>query len=306
MEKAQKSFKLKNALYLLLVLPLLFLFTACGGDAATAQLRTEASCDTSGEYATEASQAEYEEIIGEQTDFASNAYRMTAKMSLTMPKTDEEQKPIYDEQGNVVTEEVEFTTINMIIKENQTDPTAVTYEAAIKVRMSNIFKSVLDDKDLPDYYEMYMYFKDGKMYSEDEDGNKTYQEMDFYEIFYAEEMEMMSFICLEDILDVVDYADTVTVTKQDNNFKLVADDAMVIYGQEIDAGAVVYVNFNNEGDVVAAQVEFSMSFFGMATMNSTFTVSEFNGDIAFPDFSKYVEATDTNDDALDDYSDFFD
>ena len=273
MEKA-KSFKWTNVLYLLLLLPLMFVFAACGEDPSVKQLNTEASCNTSGDYATEATKADYTTAVGEQTAIDADGYRITAVIKMQTGSGDE-----------AVSQEI--MKVNMIMKEVRTD-TAVTYQMAMKMKMKNIFKGLLDE-DTPDEIIAYAYYKDGKIYSEDQDGNKYYDVVSIDDMFDSETMSLMAFTNLEEILGAVNAVGDVTVTKEGNNFKVVANGAANIDGQSISAGATAYINFNSEGKIVAAQLSYDMAYL-TSTMNCQFTLSGFNGDIAFPDLTKYTQA----------------
>ena len=246
------------------------MFTACG-DPATGQLKTEATCDTSGDYATASDKAAYTAAVGDQTEIDAAGYRLTAKVAM---------KTVVDEQE--VTQD--YMTLNLIIKENRTDA-GVNYEMAMKMKMKNPLAAANE----PTEYEIYAYYKDGKVYGEDENGNKYYEEVSFDDFFDGEEMQMLSCSNLQQLLSLVNAVGEVTVTTQGNNFKVVANGSATIGGQSIAAGATAYINFNDEGKITAAQLDYSMSYF-TSQMNFQITMSGFDGNIAYPDLTKYQPA----------------
>ena len=74
-----KSSYLKTFLCMLLLLPLLFVFTACGEEVG--QLDTKASCDTSGTYGA-STKTEYDNAMNGITGFVNDSYRITMSVSV--------------------------------------------------------------------------------------------------------------------------------------------------------------------------------------------------------------------------------
>ena len=215
-------------LWLLLILPLAFLFTGCG------QLDEQASINKSGNYQTAESSA-LTESLGTQTDIdKTNGYRITAKL-----------KSSDADVG-----------INAIVKAD---------EIAAKV------SGTVDGQNKSGY----MYFTDGKLYTE-ADGQKVC-------ITYATGFDIDKLIALItkistasvsiNINDYVVSLDGVNniLEKAGNNFRIT-----------MQAGQVLYLNFDSNNKLVAMQ-----SSFDSESLKTEITVSTFSGDIDFPSFSDY-------------------
>ena len=279
MEKT-KSFKWTNMLYLLLLLPLMLVFCACGADP-TKQLKTTATCDTSGDYAA-SDKAAYSEVIGEQTAFEADGYRLTLGVSL---------KSTSGEDPEPVVSEVLY--MNAIIKTVKKDE-SVDYQAALNAKFD--FTKILggDDEDMK--LDTTLYYKDGKAYATDKDGKKIWHEYSFASMWDAVSGggELPMFNNVKSIIQIVQYiGNDVTVTRNGNHFKIVTNSVVEIQGQNIDTGATAYINCDSNGKVTEAQLEFEMSMAPTVKMVYKSTVSAFNDNIVFPDdLNKYVEDKD--------------
>ncbi len=272
MEQTKKSFKWTNLFYLLLILPLMFVFAACGGDQATKQLQTEATCNTSGDYATASDKAAYTTAVGTQTAFDASGYRLTGKIAIVTGEGENQVK-------------TDFMYMNLIVKEIKNGD-QVDYQAAMKMKMIDMEGPTAQATE-PKYIEAYGYYKDGKTYSE-EDGNKYYEEVNFADILDG--FDFVSCQNLEDLLGFVGAANDVEVTKQGDNFKIVTNSALTPEpGVQINAEATAYLNFK-DGKVVAAQLNYLMTVPIFGKMDCQFTISGFDGNIAFPNLSGYTKA----------------
>lgn len=276
MEKT-KSFKWTNMFYLLLLLPLMLVFCACGADPSK-QLKTTATCDTSGDYAA-SDKAAYSQVIGEQTAFDASGYRLTMGISLKTT-TGAETEPVV----------TEIFYVNSVIKATKKDE-SVDYQAALNVKLD--FTKIPGAGESAMKLDTTAYFKDGKVYSTDKDGKKVWHEYSFAEMWnaFSGDGELPLFNDVKSIIQVVQLiGNDVTVTRKGNHFKIVTNSVVEIQGQNIDAGATAYINCDSNGKVTEAQLEFEMSMAPTVKMVYKSTVSAFNDNIVFPDdLNKYVE-----------------
>ena len=271
MEKT-KSFKWTNMLYLLLLLPLMLVFCACGADPSK-QLKTTATCDTSGDYSA-SDKAAYSAVVGDQTAFNTDGYRVTLGISL---------KATSGGDPEPVVSEIFYA--NAIVKETKKDE-AVDYQSALNFRYD--FSMFDEDKG-----DVTIYYKDGKAYATNPDGKKVWHEFSFASMWHAfsGDGELPIFNDVKSIIQIVQYVgNNVTVTKNGNHFKIVTNSASEIQGQNIDAGATAYVNFDGDGKLVAAQLEFEMTMAPNQKMVYKSTVSACGDNVVFPgDLNQYVE-----------------
>lgn len=254
MERA-KSFKWANALWILLLIPLLFVFTACG-DNTPAVLKTQATCNTSGAYATAATQEDFDAAIGTQTAIDAEGFRITMKGK-------QDGADVY---GNMVVKGEEFM---MQVKGKNPD-TGKT-------------ESVL------------FFYTDGKIYFSMKYEGKTYKvymDVDMDEAM--EEYGAGEFMDSESILAAVAKVQSkLDVAKQGNNYKFTLKDgeSFVQDGATITK-AVAYFNFNENNKLTALQMTYEGTDEDQGSMKATVTMSGFSGNIEFPDLSDYKDMLD--------------
>ena len=267
-----KRFSLKKLLCLLLVLPMFLSLTAC---AKTAQLDVEATCDVSGTYATVSSKQELDDAIGEQTGFDADGYRLTVKMEMGSG----EQKMTFK--------------VNAIMKEN---------EMAMKVVMPNMTK-VFQNPNAPlEITEMYSYYKDGYMYSVDEDYDSETGAVTYVKIKEQVSIEeaigsqgpssiMSYFNDTEGLLNLIEAQTGAVVSKDGNNYKIEIEH-LAVEDQTVD-NVVVYLNFDTDSKFVAMNIQFAMeqevSEGQKMPVSANVTLSAFNGNIEYPNLNDYEE-----------------
>ena len=261
-------------LSLVLLLPLLLVFTACGD--VNAQLNTKASCNTRGEYTQEATRDELNGSIGQQTTINNDAYRMTITASGSM-------------MGIDVSSE-----INAIVKGE---------EATLKITSTYPQTNRL--------VSGYIYVKDGYIYT-NANGAKTYMEGSLETYLNEGTMNgnmpglMDSITDVNAMLNMVSASD-IEVSVEGNNYKIefnsiagidvpsLAEMGMNL--SDILDNVVAYLNFDNDGNLVAMQFSFDMEMsyemFGQhinIDLSLSVTMSKFDGEIQFPSFNGYTEA----------------
>ena len=273
------KFSFKKVLCLLLILPMLLSLTACG---KTGQLETEASCTVLREYNTQSSKAELTQVIGDQTGFDADGYRLTFKMQMAM-----------------MGQEME-ATINCIFKEN---------EIAIKMVAPNVFATnENDDEEM----ELYIYYKDGFMYADELDEQtgeikKVKMEVSFEAMLQENEqmMYLSYFYNVEDLFATLAQQDNVTVTRVGNNFKVVFGE-LEIAGMSMQ-DVIAYINFDANGKLQEMQIKIDydsnananngdedddddlidFNFDLSMQISMEVTLSKFNGNIEFPNLDGY-------------------
>ncbi len=257
MQQTKKSFKFLNALYLLLLLPLVFLFTACGESPTTKQLSTEATCSTSGDYAQASTQEAYETAVQDKT-IGQGAYRVTITGT---------------EGGQDMYVNLIMSGSDMSMKMRMQDPT------------SEKAKTV----------EMYTYYTGGKIYNSMAFQGKTYKvymEMDL-ESALSEQAEGAAMFDVQSVLDAIKKAGDLDIfTDANGNFKLSTKEggSFEMDGATITK-ATAYLNFDADKNLTALKMTYEGSHLNddgeTVEMSGTVTMSAFSGKIAFPDLSSY-------------------
>lgn len=284
--KTKVKSSILRLLSLLLVLPIVFIATACAG---TAQLDSEAKCNIQGEYSQAATVAEYNEVVANQNSVDSEGYRLTM---------------------NVKTKMMGFEAdayINAVFKNN---------EAAIKmIRPDTSSAESAEDIDANKKVTAYAYYKDGFVYA-DQDGEKVRYEAEIEKIFGGETTGGMSqFLDVEEILQLIRSNEDIEIFREGNNFKIVFGSIDATTAQEFAgfSDMVVYLNFDENDKLTAVNVsckfslgsdtiantmldddsqdttddDIDISFDFSMSMDIDVTFSVFNGDIEFPDLSGY-------------------
>ena len=276
MEQTKKSFKFLNALYLLLLLPLVFLFTACGESPTTKQLSTEATCSTSGDYAA-SSQEEYNQVIGEQKSIQADGYRLTAKFSAKTLKDEQEIKADAMYLNAIIKGDLKNSESNVeMAVQMKSDPKAVMDAFGdMFAGMGDQSDGTEDEADLTPQ-DVTVFYKDGKLYGVGKNGEKQFVKIDAKNSFSAimggneasvgfDMSSFFTFTSVEDVLNMINKVDGLTVTRIEgtNNFKLVAESGFVVGGQAVGAGATLYVNCDSEGNVVAVNIVYGLDLKGI-------------------------------------------
>jgi hypothetical protein len=238
-------------LFSILVLPIALLFTACG---TTSQLDTKATCDTRGTYQTAATTQELNETIGSQEDFATDGYRISSTIKMTMTGGSE---------MNI--------SFNAIYKNN---------ELAIKMVVPDIMATIQSGK--MKYTNAYAYYKGGYIYATMNGEKVKYQAQieDMYDIENNFQY-IKQYSNVEQLLNLVKSSSNISVFKDGNNFKVDFADSVAF------SDASMYLNFNAENVLKALNLQFNIS---ASTMNigAAVTMSPFDGEIEFPDLSSYT------------------
>ena len=243
-------------LSVLLLIPIMFAFTACFGNG---QLDQKASCNTSGNYNQVATRDDLNDIVGEQTTVNGSGYRMTM-----------EYKGTY---GNDFSAQ---TQINAIIKN---DEAAMRY--ATKYRENG--QSGEEKAD--------MYFKDGYVHME-LNGRKIKFEASLDAYFNNQEYgEYSSLFDAEQLMATIESNTDVTISRNGNNFKLVFN-TLTIAGVDTAnlRDIIAFLNFDNEGNLVAMRISFNMTttvYGATANIEASVVISAFDGEINFPNLSEY-------------------
>ena len=252
-------------LSLVLLLPLLLVFTACGD--VNAQLNTKATCNTTGEYNQEATRDELNGSIGQQTTINNGGYRMTIEAT-----------------GSAMGEEIS-STINAIVKGD---------EATLKMTAK--------DPQTGKNVDGYVYVTDGYIYTNAE-GQKVRMEGSLNTFFntegFAEMPGLMDSITdINGILNMMSSSD-VEISVDGNNYKI---EFNTIAGMEVPSLAemgvnlsdllkdmVAYLNFDDNGNLVAMNFSFGMEMGEFFNITINVTMSAFDGEIQFPSFNGYTE-----------------
>lgn len=253
----------KNAvLFVLLIVPMMFMFTAC----EDGQLGTQAKCDTRGNY-TESTMETFNTVATDTATTLGDSYRMTVKLKMNMGAL------ISGLSGQAAAQDSSVDlTINVIVTSD-----------AVAMKMSG--KADGEKRDVT------MYVANGKMYAYDAvSKEKVYIEVaanaDLQTVLAQLKMDrMLQSANLASILENVRTAGNVTVTANGNHFKL-----------EYTASSlpnIVYLNFDNAGKFEAVKAEMNLGFMEMSA-----TMSVFDGEIQLPNFDGYKQVNDL--DFLDD------
>lgn len=274
-----KSFKWTNFLYLLLLIPLVFVFAACGGNPdTTKQLKTEAACNTNGDFAGDGKQSNvvaFRESLSDEIT-TSSGYRYTVKLSVN--NLDDEDAAAVDAlyinaiiKGDLSNKDSNVE-IAMTLKEDM---------AAVMNTMTGLFgdqdptagEESADEEET--VIEETVFYKGGKLYGTDEKGNKQFIKVEASALFDmllgagddSIPMSMDDFLAFTNIEDVIDLVSdssidaqaAFNVFKDGNNYKIMAQNGFTVEGQTINADATLFVNCDEKGNVVAIKLVYELN-----------------------------------------------
>ena len=259
-----------NFLWLLMIVPLMFLFTGCG-DKSVSQLNKSATCETQAEsaYTAEGASGAYAaKITTDGTDISndfSKGYRMTMKMN-------------GEEAMNCI-----VVGDNLVMKMDVGDDTAS--------------------------FKMYIWKKDSTLYvrSEYKDGNGNNQKVAVKYTMTPAEME--AFLTarnakpysVANVLNCITNTEGVTIKAAgENSFKiefregslanLASSFDEVAAFASVASSADIYVNFNSDKTIKSMKVIYNAIQEGTATAVFELIMSEYNGSITFPKDSDFEES----------------
>ncbi|MBR1925923.1 MAG: hypothetical protein IJ837_03615 [Clostridia bacterium] len=285
-----------NYLWLLLIIPIMFLFVGCGTDNSKSQLNQTATCQTQTEsaYTSEGAGEAYtakvttDETSGEVSNNFSKGYRMTMKMNML---------------GSI--------EMNAIFVDNN---------MAIKMKMDmdlSAFGDLTSDEASAEdtSAEIYMWKKDNTLYmsSEGKDEKGNTQKTSVKYTMTAEQLEgflkssKVRAYSVADVLDCVKNIDNENITIKvagENSFKIEfrglgldafdlfdpMEQAAVPMDAEQTFAADIYVNFNSNKTINSIKAVYNMTSGETTTTVFELTMSEYNGSITFPKDSDFSAA----------------
>lgn len=257
----------KNAfLSMLLIVPMMFMFAACD------QLDTQASFKKDANYA-ESDAATFEAVATDEAVKANDSYRLTVKVKMDATKfITEMNKYLPESEQKATTDAKAEMTLNAIVTKD-----------AIAIKMTGAMMSGSEKEKINGS----IYVADGKMYLDgslgDEAVSKEYIEL----AASADLSDALSEIGMDKWFSQIDPATIVaeakasgdiTVSANGNHFKLE-------YNVE-SLPSTLFINFDKNGVFEGMQAEMSAELFGIA-METTVTISGFDGKIDLPNFSGY-------------------
>ena len=258
-----------NFLWLLMIVPLMFLFTGCG-DKSISQLNKTASCETQATYSADGASNAYAEKITKEdeniTNDFSKGYRMTMKMNS-------------EEAMNCI-----VVGDNLVMKMDVGDDTAS-------------FKMYIWKKDSTLYVR-----------SEYKDGNGNNQKVAVKYTLTPAEMEAFLTArnakpySVANVLNCITNTEGVTIKAAgENSFKiefregslanLASSFDEVAAFASVASSADIYVNFNSDKTIKSMKVIYNAIQEGTATAVFELIMSEYNGSITFPKDSDFEESS---------------
>lgn len=265
--ETKKIYSIKNIICLLMILPMIFLFSACDlFGSKKEQLDIEASCDTSGTYAI-SNAAEYTEKSIGVTSFTNNAYRLTASIFGEM-----------DEDISMKT--IVKMSINAIISD-----TSIAYKISAE--------QTGEEKQ-----NTTAFYNNSILYTTNEKGEKSSSSVS-YESVMNHFLAFGYFCKMEQILSIVDNGENKAYEKNGNRFKITIAQVNIpnIGLEDIhDNIAYVYLNFTNNDKLDSLKMSASVSGLGSkpdgslipAKVKIKVTMSSFDGKIELPDPEEYM------------------
>lgn len=255
----------------LLLVPIAFVFAACGG-----QLDTKASVNTNGNY-TASSKGDFKEALGKQTELASQTgYRFTTEMNLN---------------GKINSSTVNSKMLlNGILAKD---------EMAMKISTNSLGENMSGE----------MYVKDNTLYTHSDavwqNGinwqieSKTKQTITSMDSAFNDSVASMAgeMKDVQSFLELIDGDEYAVVTKSGTNYCVKVQD--MEFGELCKLSNVkIYFNFDAQNKLIAVGLiadasMTTLSIYGQEialTGTAAFTISAFEGQIQFPDFSGYTEA----------------
>ena len=292
---------LKNLFLSLLLVPMIFMFTACGDGGATndtktpadeqpstsLQLETKAVCSTSGDYVkSDDTISNYTTAIEGKTSLDASTYRFTIEMKYAEQNINVEM--------NAILAKKDGGKYDMAMKMNTPN------ENGIGTVTSYIY--VLNDK-------VYMNSAGIKVYY-DSDGQDVEELMSNISSFVASMEQYSKTDFVFEMLNA-DNMSNYEIYQNGNNYKIESkpqqtesiepvdsdnpveqgepaqgedfDDLSELFG---DSSMTVYLNFSDDDKLTA--LNYTMNFLGMEIIG---TFSAFDEEIEFPDFSSYKKGT---------------
>jgi len=252
----EKSFSIKALLLSLLLIPAMFLLSACGS-----QLDANATVNITGTYSATTEDNDLGTFLADETtvtDFA-NGLHMTIEMD-----------------GMEIEEMGVKIYINAYVKYETNEETNTTTLTELAAKMSVTSSTGTETGNI--------YVKDGYLYADSEDGKiKSVAPSDLSDMFYdmdltsADVQEMFSLFTENTGSFDVEIATAGTVTKYNLSLK---DDYS---GEELSslADAELYFVFNNN--------QLTGVYMSMYNELMKISIVGFDGSISYPDFSDYQE-----------------
>jgi len=250
-----KTFSIKALLLSLLLVPAMFLFSACGS-----QLDARATVDNTGNYSATTEDNDFTTFLADEgttTDF-SNGLHMTMDMTIALTET--------TEMGLYINAYIKYAI-------DEATSTLTMTELAAKMTATNGSESETVN----------FYVVDGFMYVDSSEGQyKSEVPADMGDIFYG---MGVSDIDVDELLDLftantgcfdVEVATSGTVTKYHIS---VNEASETVEAVESVVGFDLYFIFNN-GQLTGLY---------MSTTYGTISIVGFDGDISYPNFSGYEE-----------------
>jgi len=248
----KQMFSLKSLLLAILVVPVLFMFTACGGG----QLDQKASCVTSGSWSkSDDITTSYNTAIDGKTGVEASAYRFTLDFEMSGG-------------GQSIS-----LLLNSIIDGDDMATKIVVPKVDSKGKINGTETA-------------YMYITGNKAYM-DADGKKLYYEGDDVSERMNELSGYMSMIQAyrdpDYVMNSLNSLGNAEVSKSGNNYKIVGTSIT-------DNDTTIYLNFDSEGKLIAFRGGFFIGS-STGSMTVTITMSAFDGEIEFPNFDGYKAVT---------------
>ena len=255
----------KNALLsMLLIVPMMFMFAACD------QLDTKASFKKDANYAA-SDTSTFNAVATEQAVKAGDSYRLTVNIKMDATEFLRAMATLSTEPVNATDAKADVT-LNAIVTQD-----------AIAIKMSGTMMTGTTKEKVNGS----IYVTDGKMYVDGSMGDEAVSK-EYIELAAGADLsDALAEIGMNTMFNQIDPATIVaaarasgdiTVSANGNHFKLE-------YNVE-SLPNTLFINFDKNGVFEAMQAEMSASVFGIA-METTVTMSGFDGKINLPNFSGY-------------------
>ncbi|MBQ7603267.1 MAG: hypothetical protein IJU58_03935 [Clostridia bacterium] len=271
MSKSLSIFK-SAFLWVLLIVPMMFMFAACD------QLDTKATFRKDANY-SESDTTTFNAVATDAAVRTGDSYRLTVNIKMDATALIQALATLSTEEVNVTDAKADMT-LNAIITQD-----------AIAIKMTGTMMAGTEKEKINGS----IYVTDGKMYVDGSMGGEAVSKV-YVELAAGDDLsDALAEIGMDTMFSQIDPATIVaaarasgdiTVSANGNHFKLE-------YNVE-SLPNTLFINFDKDGVFEAMQAEMSANVFGVA-METTVIIAGFDGKIDLPNFSGYTKV-----DSLDD------